>query len=330
MRPGELTQVRALAQRAFGDDSSIGELIDALRASWAWVDELSFVAELDGELVGQVLYTRAWLDTPARLVDVLVLSPVGVRPDVQRCGIGSRLITTTLAVIGARPEPMVFLEGHPAYYPRFGFEPAARLGVVAPSRRIPPEAFMTFRLPSYAPTMTGTLVYPDAFWRCDAVGLRPAVADDEAHGGPGGGDRSGARRRDDHRSRVRDTSGVLRLGSIVVGAEDPARAAAFWAAVFGYEIVTFPGSADDFTILLPPDRVGTRIAVHRSETPAPERPRVHLDVVVDTAAEQSSEIDRLVRLGATRVPWTYPTDADFVVMADTEGNRFCIVDASHG
>jgi len=52
--------------------------------------------------------------------------------------------------------------------------------------------------------------------------------------------------------------------------------------------------------------------------------------VVDSPAEQSSEIDRPVRLGATCVSWDYPIDPDFVVLADTEGNRFCIVDASHG
>lgn len=122
---------------------------------------------------------------------------------------------------------------------------------------------------------------------------------------------------------------MLRLGTVVLGAEDVGRAASFWADAFGYEVVTFPESDDDFTILVPPDRIGTRIAVHRSTTPAHEHPRVHVDLVVDDAAEQSSEIERLVGLGATRVPWSYPTDPDFVVLADTEGNRFCVVDASH-
>ena len=123
---------------------------------------------------------------------------------------------------------------------------------------------------------------------------------------------------------------MLRLGSIVLGADDVDRAAAFWANVFGYEAVTFPDSDDDFTILVPPDRIGTRIALHRSVTPSQELPRVHIDLVVDSPVEQLSEIDRLVGLGATRVFWNYPSDPDFVVLADTEGNRFCIVDASHG
>ncbi len=115
----------------------------------------------------------------------------------------------------------------------------------------------------------------------------------------------------------------------MLGADDVVRAVAFWAEAFGYEVVTFPDADDGFTILVPPDRVGTRIAVQRSATPAQEQPRVHIDLVVDSKSEQSSEIDRLVALGASRVAWSYPIDPDFVVLADTEGNRFCVVDASH-
>lgn len=122
---------------------------------------------------------------------------------------------------------------------------------------------------------------------------------------------------------------MLRLGTVVIGAEDVARAVAFWSGVFGYEVVGFADADDDFTILIPPDRFGTRIAIHRSTTPAHEQPRIHLDLVVDNAAEQSDEIDRLLGLGASRVSWAYPANPDFVVLADTEGNRFCIVDASH-
>ena len=172
MEPSEFDAVRALSVAAFGGDPAIGPLLDLLRDSWVCEADLSFVAERDGELVGHVLYTHTFLDAPTRLVDVLLLSPIGVRPDRQRQGIGRELITRSLDVIAARPEPLVFLEGHPSYYPRFGFEPAADRGFVAPSLRIPRPAFMVFPLPNCEPWMTGTLVYPDAFWRTDAVGLR--------------------------------------------------------------------------------------------------------------------------------------------------------------
>lgn len=88
--------MRDLSVAAFEGDPRIRVLLENLHESWAWDDELSFVAELDGELVGQVLYTHALLDAPNQLVDVLVLSPVGVRPDQQNGGIGSRLIRESL------------------------------------------------------------------------------------------------------------------------------------------------------------------------------------------------------------------------------------------
>ena len=123
---------------------------------------------------------------------------------------------------------------------------------------------------------------------------------------------------------------MIRLGTVVLGAEDVGRAVAFWCAALGFEAVAFPDAEDGFTILIAPSRLGTRLAVQRSQTPAQERPRVHLDFIVDSSAEQEAEIGRLVLLGATRLSWIYPADPDFVVMSDSEGNRFCIVDAGHG
>ncbi|MEX1279616.1 MAG: VOC family protein [Acidimicrobiia bacterium] len=123
----------------------------------------------------------------------------------------------------------------------------------------------------------------------------------------------------------------LRLGTIVLGAEDVDRAVEFWSAALGYEVVRFPEATDGFTILRPPSGEGTRVAVHRSDVPPQDHPRIHLDLVVDSAADQVAEVDRLLGLGAERVDWDrYPADPDFVVLADPDGNRFCIVDASHG
>lgn len=172
MRPDEYDRVREVDMAAF-DDPSIGDLLDDLRASWAWVDALSFVADAGGEVVGHVLYTRGILDAPSRLVDVLILSPLAVAGRWRSRGVGAQLVSATLGVVGERPEPLVFLEGDPRYYRRFGFEPASGLGFESPSARIPDGAFMAFRLPEYRSWMTGRLVYSDPFWRNDAVGLRP-------------------------------------------------------------------------------------------------------------------------------------------------------------
>ena len=75
MRPDEYASVRTLSVSAF-DDDTIGGLLDDLHDSWAWEDSLSFVAQMDNELIGHVLYSRGFVDAPTRILDVLVLSPM--------------------------------------------------------------------------------------------------------------------------------------------------------------------------------------------------------------------------------------------------------------
>jgi putative acetyltransferase len=134
----------------------------------------SFVAERDGDVLGCVLLTRALLDAPQRLVDVLVLSPLAVHPATQGRGVGSALVRHALGEVAARPEPLIFLEGSARYYSRFGFRPSAELGFRKPSLRIPDAAFQVLPLTGHASWMTGTLVYPQVFWDHDCVGLRDA------------------------------------------------------------------------------------------------------------------------------------------------------------
>ncbi len=162
-----------MVEAAFVGRPVVGELVDALRKSLDWVPGLSFIAELDGAIVGHILFTRSILDAPRRLVDVLVLSPVSVAPDHQRQGIGSALIRYGLDEVRRLPhEPLVFLEGAPGFYGRLGFEPAEPIGFRRPSLRIPEPAFQVVRLPAWEPWMTGTLVYSRVFWDLDCVGRR--------------------------------------------------------------------------------------------------------------------------------------------------------------
>ena len=122
---------------------------------------------------------------------------------------------------------------------------------------------------------------------------------------------------------------VLTIGVVALGVSDVKRAVAFWREALGYDVRTdgFGGWA---TVLTPPTGSGTKIALQRSQTPAQDHPRLHLDLHVADAAEQAAEASRLVSLGAERVDWdSYPDDPDFVVLADPDGNRFCIVDLSH-
>ena len=171
--PDDHEVVRALVGNAFGGER-VPDLLDDLRAGPAWLD-LSFVADLDGEVVGHVAFTRAWVDSPAGpVVDVLVLSPLSVLPERHRAGIGTALVEGAFALLVDRPEPLVFLEGAPRYYSRVGFVAGGDLGFTRPSVHIPEAAFQARPLPSYDDRLAGALVYPDAFWRHRAVGLRPS------------------------------------------------------------------------------------------------------------------------------------------------------------
>lgn len=115
---------------------------------------------------------------------------------------------------------------------------------------------------------------------------------------------------------------MLTFGSTVIGVQDISRATAFWTAALGFE-PTSPGD-ETWIILQATDGSGKRLSLGLSETPVQQHPRLHLDLYAD---DQAAEVERLKSLGATDVDWDlYPEDPDFVVLADTEGNRFCVID----
>jgi putative acetyltransferase len=172
-RPEDRGAVADVVRRAFGAHGEVvAELVDDLRRLIAGDRGLSLVAEEGSNVIGHVMFTPSLLDAPRRQVEVQVLSPLGVLPEHQHQGVGSALVRDGLQTTAAREVPVVFLEGDPAYYSRFGFAAGAGQGFRKPSLRIPDWGFQAIRLPAHAPWMTGTLVYAEAFWRHDCVGLR--------------------------------------------------------------------------------------------------------------------------------------------------------------
>ncbi|MFD3439527.1 VOC family protein [Streptomyces sp. NPDC058685] len=122
---------------------------------------------------------------------------------------------------------------------------------------------------------------------------------------------------------------MLRIGSVVMGVSDVRRAATFWTKALDY--VPRDEMEDDWVVLIPARGSGPQLSLGRSETPVQDHPRIHLDLYAGDAADQAAEVERLVSLGARRADWdSYPQEADFVVLADPEGNRFCVIDTGGG
>jgi putative acetyltransferase len=171
---GDWPGIDAVVRAAFDDGGEVADLVVGLRTSGAIEVELVAVEGEDGDaVVGHVALERGWVDEEEALLDVLVLSPLSVAPSHQRRGLGTGLIETALGAARERGEPYVFLEGSPDYYGHRGFEPALPRGFLRPSERIPARAFQVAVLEDRG--ATGRLVYPDAFWRHDSVGLRGEV-----------------------------------------------------------------------------------------------------------------------------------------------------------
>ena len=113
---------------------------------------------------------------------------------------------------------------------------------------------------------------------------------------------------------------MLRIGSIVWGVRDVPGAIEFWCAALNYRPLREP--SDDWAILVPRDGPGPQMAITVVSSDARTHQRHHLDLY---ATDREAEVDRLLALGARRVDWRYPEGADYIVLADPDGNKFCVV-----
>lgn len=136
-------------------------LVDWLRASPAWIAELSLVAlDPDGDVIGHVICTRGAVGS----APVLALGPLSVRPDWWRQGVGQALMHAVLGAADALGEPLVVLLGSTRYYPRFGFRRASEYGIT-PKHEEWEEHFQVRTLTSYDPAVRGEFAYPEPFDR---------------------------------------------------------------------------------------------------------------------------------------------------------------------
>jgi putative acetyltransferase len=122
---------------------------------------LSLVADIDGRIVGHILFSRMWIDTAGGAIDAVALAPMAVLPECQRKGVGGQMIRTGLGLLRRRGERIVIVLGRPDYYRLFGFSVDKARDLDSP---FPPHVFMATELqPGALDGIRGKVRYPVAF-----------------------------------------------------------------------------------------------------------------------------------------------------------------------
>jgi putative acetyltransferase len=145
---------------AFGQENE-ARMIEEIRCSQGYIPELSLVAEVDGTIVGHILFSYIDLIDQESL-KVLALAPLAVIPQFQRRGIGSALVQARLEKANAIKEALVIVLGYPHFYTRFGFQPSVNYKITS-HFQVPEDVFMVKPLPSYQEKYQGKVIYPPTF-----------------------------------------------------------------------------------------------------------------------------------------------------------------------
>ncbi|KRE43052.1 GCN5 family acetyltransferase [Knoellia sp. Soil729] len=167
-RPEDFAAIAALHDDAFerveGAARSVeSSLVDELRGDGDVIDELTFVAELDGAVVGHVMCSAATMgERPS-----VGLGPIGVTPALQQQGIGAALMASVIASADQRGDVAIVLLGDPGYYAHFGFVPAGDLGIGSPGPWDPAQ-FQVKTLRAWRPEQAGPFRYAPAYERLEA------------------------------------------------------------------------------------------------------------------------------------------------------------------
>ena len=130
----ELSDIAYIHEQAFGRDegSAIADLVIRLLQDPSASPYLSLLAIDTDRATGHVLFTKARITSSTDSISAAILAPLAVIPEVQWQGIGGKLIAEGLRVLSDSGVELVFVLGHPDYYPRYGFKPARILGFDAP------------------------------------------------------------------------------------------------------------------------------------------------------------------------------------------------------
>ncbi len=139
-------------------------LVERLRKSEVFIPQLSIVAEVDGQIVGHILFTKLQIVNELSVFESLALAPVSVLPEFQRKEIGSKLILYGHEQAERLGYKSVILLGHEDYYPRFGYQHCEKYNIKMPFD-VPAENCMVVPLVKDGlKEVYGNIVYPNVFF----------------------------------------------------------------------------------------------------------------------------------------------------------------------
>ena len=119
--------------------------------------------------------------------------------------------------------------------------------------------------------------------------------------------------------QVADRYGApMRIDSIVLHVQDLQRASRFWSQALDYRLREEDSTDAGVPVLIPRHGAGPALTLDTDD-------RTHLDLHTDSETEQLAQVERLISLGAQRVEWSYGPEATHVVLADPDGNLFCVI-----
>jgi putative acetyltransferase len=136
------SSVHSVIESAFGQVNE-ADLVGALRKVAA--PQISLVAVEDDRIVGHIFFSPVTVESERERFTAIGLAPLAVLPEHQKRGIGSRLVQEGLKECQRIGQDIVFVLGHPEYYPRFGFTVAREKGFYC-EYPIPDEVFMVAEL----------------------------------------------------------------------------------------------------------------------------------------------------------------------------------------
>jgi putative acetyltransferase len=152
--PADIKDILYVERKAFQRNSEVNITRDMLFDPSA-EPRVSLLAFVENQPVGHILFTRGYLEENPR-IGVSFLAPLAVIPNFQKQGIGGALIKEGIKRLSQMGVDLIFVIGHPEYYPRFGFTPASKLGF-QPTYPLPIEVADAWMVMTLRPDIIGTI-----------------------------------------------------------------------------------------------------------------------------------------------------------------------------